>query len=52
VIQTFKLADGHSETKKVAVALDPTTLEGIAHVTGGTFFKATSAQQLTQVYRT
>jgi Ca-activated chloride channel homolog len=51
VTQQIALAGGQKETKKSAVPVDPTTLQAVAHATGGQFFKAFSAQQLSQVYR-
>ena len=51
VTQQIPLKGGQKETKKSPVPVDPTTLQIVSHLTGGTFFKAGSASQLTQVYR-
>jgi len=51
VTQQIKLQGGQTETKKSPVPVDPTTLQIVSHLTGGQFFKAFSAQQLTSVYR-
>ncbi len=51
VTQTLKLQGGQTETKKIPVAVDPTTLQVVSHLTGGQFFKAASAPQLTSIYK-
>ncbi len=51
VTQQIPLKGGQKETKKSPVPVDPTTLQVVSHLTGGQFFKAFSAQQLTQVYK-
>jgi Ca-activated chloride channel family protein len=51
VTQTFKLQGGQTETKKLPVAVDPTTLQVISHLSGGQFYKAASAAQLTSIYK-
>jgi Ca-activated chloride channel homolog len=51
VTQQIKLQGGQTETKKSPVPVDPTTLQVVSHLTGGQFYKAFSAQQLTSVYK-
>jgi Ca-activated chloride channel homolog len=51
VTQQIPLKGGQKETKKSPVPVDPTTLQVVSHLTGGQFFKAFSASQLTSVYK-
>ncbi|HWB21576.1 MAG TPA: VWA domain-containing protein [Gaiellaceae bacterium] len=51
VTQQQKLQGGQVKTQTYPVPVDPTTLQVVSHLTGGQFFKAFSAQQLSQVYR-
>jgi Ca-activated chloride channel family protein len=51
VTQTIALNGGQTATQKIRVPVDPAVLQVIAQQTGGTFFKAASAAQLTRVYK-
>ena len=50
VTQQLTLANGKKETKRSAVPVDDATLKGLAQLTGGTLFKAATADELKKVY--
>jgi Ca-activated chloride channel family protein len=51
VTQQQKLKGGQVKTQTYPVPVDPTTLQVVSHLTGGQFYKAFSATELTTVYR-